>query len=543
MRAKLWVLVVGAVLSFCSPVLAQSTLLQAGPWTNYHVPKYGNANSGQAVVSDGGGAGGGTSYAPTVTELGLTSQGTGTPPYADAGGGPNGENFCTYDGPLDSANGYHYLCLSSNAQGGGLLSYGAAGGASAEPFQFLINGALVPPPASAVVVGTTIIQNGTDGSMLYDNSGVLGERTTTGTGSVVLSTSPALLGTPTIGGAVSGTTGLVAQSAASGTLTLPSATDTLVARNTTDTLTNKSISGSSNTITNVSLTTGVTGTLPVGNGGTGITSGTSGGVPYFSSTSTIASSAALTANSPVLGGGAGVAPKVVAGITSDGTSKITLGVAGTSVGSIGFNNATSGQITLAPVTGALGTVTLSLPAATDTLVGKATTDTLTNKTLTAPVINTGTVGTSITPSTNDGATLGTTALQWSDLFLASGGVINWANGDAAITHSTGLLNVSTGSFGRGAPVTKTADFTVGNSENWIIVNKAGTTTVTMPAAASFTGREIMMKTIQAQTVVSGSSNVVPQIGGAAGTAILAATAGKWATLVSDGTNWIIMESN
>jgi hypothetical protein len=40
----------------------------------------------------------------------------------------------------------------------------------------------------------------------------------------------------------------------------------------TQTLTNKTISGSSNTITNVSLTTGVTGTLPAANGGTGITS-------------------------------------------------------------------------------------------------------------------------------------------------------------------------------------------------------------------------------------------------------------------------------
>ena len=39
-----------------------------------------------------------------------------------------------------------------------------------------------------------------------------------------------------------------------------------------ETLTNKTINGSNNTITNVSLTTGVTGTLPVANGGTGITS-------------------------------------------------------------------------------------------------------------------------------------------------------------------------------------------------------------------------------------------------------------------------------
>ena len=70
-----------------------------------------------------------------------------------------------------------------------------------------------------------------------------------------------------------------------------------------------------------------------------------------------------------------------AGFTFDGTSVVTLGVAGTSVGAVAFKNATSGTITLQPVTGALGTVTLSLPAATDTLMGKATTDTMTNKTL------------------------------------------------------------------------------------------------------------------------------------------------------------------
>jgi len=39
----------------------------------------------------------------------------------------------------------------------------------------------------------------------------------------------------------------------------------------TATLTNKTINGTNNTITNVSLTTGVTGTLPVANGGTGAT--------------------------------------------------------------------------------------------------------------------------------------------------------------------------------------------------------------------------------------------------------------------------------
>ena len=109
--------------------------------------------------------------------------------------------------------------------------------------------------------------------------------------------------------------------------------------------------------------------------------------------------------------------------------------------------------------------------------------------------------------------------------------------------STGMLRALSGSISRGGPVTKTADWTVADNENWYISNRAATNTVTLPAAANYSGREIMIKTIQAQTVVSASSNVVPLVGGAAGTAILAATAGKWATLVSDGTNWVIMQGN
>jgi hypothetical protein len=50
---------------------------------------------------------------------------------------------------------------------------------------------------------------------------------------------------------------------------LPDAAGVLVLEDNTATLTNKTINGSNNTITNVSLTTGVTGTLPLANGGTG----------------------------------------------------------------------------------------------------------------------------------------------------------------------------------------------------------------------------------------------------------------------------------
>lgn len=93
-----------------------------------------------------------------------------------------------------------------------------------------------------------------------------------------------------------------------------------------------------------------------------------------------------------------------------------------------------------------------------------------------------------------------------------------------------------------APVTKTADFTVAAGEKWIINNKSGSScTVTLPTASSNTGRELYFLNYQAQTLVSASSNVVPLAGGSATTAILEAVAGANATLVSDGTNWIMMQ--
>lgn len=72
---------------------------------------------------------------------------------------------------------------------------------------------------------------------------------------------------------------------------------------------------------------------------------------------------------------------------------------------------------------------------------------------------------SLTPNTNDGTALGTSTLSWSDLFLASGGVINFNNGNWVATHSSGILTVGTGDLRVTTAGTNTASVvTVGGTQ-------------------------------------------------------------------------------
>ena len=52
-----------------------------------------------------------------------------------------------------------------------------------------------------------------------------------------------------------------------------------------------------------------------------------------------------------------------------------------------------------------------------------------------------TATTSISPTADDGAALGDLTHNFSDLFLATGAVINYANSNVVLTHSSGILTL------------------------------------------------------------------------------------------------------
>jgi hypothetical protein len=95
-----------------------------------------------------------------------------------------------------------------------------------------------------------------------------------------------------------------------------------------------------------------------------------------------------------------------------------------------------------------------------------------------------------------------------------------------------------------APTTvTTATYSQASNDASLFFNGTATQTVTLVDPTTVPGQMLHVKNIAAFAVNSASANVVPIAGGAASTSILAATAGKWATLQSDGTNWVVIASN
>jgi hypothetical protein len=255
----------------------------------------------------------------------------------------------------------------------------------------------------------------------------------------------------------------------------------------------------------IGLTTHVSGTLPVANGGTGLTGGTSGGVLYYSAAGTLASSGALAASSLVVGGGAGVAPSTI----TTGTGVVTaLGVNTGTAGAFVVNGGALGTPSSGTVTNLTGTASINI-----------------NGTVGATTANTGAF-TSITSTsasgiltraaaTQDGVELigragGTTSLKAtitpttltasrtftlpdnSGTVLTTGATVTVAQGGTGLTSTpaNGALDIGNGTGFTRATLTAGSGVSISNGSGSITISATGSggtvtgVTATSPVASS-----------------------------------------------------------
>lgn len=174
-------------------------------------------------------------------------------------------------------------------------------------------------------------------SLTADVTGTLGV-TNGGTGQTSYTDGQLLIGNTSTGGLSKATltqgTGVTITNG-NGTITIASSSSGTVNSGTANQLAyyaanGTTVSGTSDIPTAITIGTAyiyrVGGTdVSVADGGTGLSSGTSGGVPYFNATNTMASSSLLSNFTVMVGGGAGAAPRTIASVGTNGQFLVSNG--------------------------------------------------------------------------------------------------------------------------------------------------------------------------------------------------------------------------
>tara|TARA_R110000868_G_scaffold20415_1_gene86409 strand:+ start:657 stop:2279 length:1623 start_codon:yes stop_codon:yes gene_type:complete len=354
-----------------------------------------------------------------------------------------------------------------------------------------------------------------------------------------------------------GTSGQVLTSAGAGTPTWTTPT--------TGTVTSVGVSGGTTGLTTSggpitsSGTVTLAGTLTAGNGGTGLTTYTAGDLSYYASGTALSKLSIGAANTVLTS--SGTAPQWSTGLTLAG--RVITGGATTSDATTYTANTV---FQISSVTGTNATANFICWSATTTVPPQ----------LQFNKSNSGVIGTrGVVASgdalgyytfSGDNGTSFVRAAQigvFVDGAVAAGSmpgrIIFYTSASGSVSPTERMRIDSAGNVGIGRTATTTLDvngsiaFRAPSLTNAATLTVATTDvslrftttacTVTLPAAASFTGRVLYLNNVTAIAVTSASSNVVPLGSNTAGTAILAATAGKFAMIQSDGTNWITMMAN
>lgn len=137
---RMWAAAFVAALFVSGGAFAQS-VTQAGPAVGGQMPVYlAGGGAGFASIMAAGKAAGG----PIGTGLNEFLQQSQSP----VGTGPYGAHNCAYSTYATNPAGANYFCFDANANGGGLLAFGAIGGATPLPASLWLNGAQIPLPGT-----------------------------------------------------------------------------------------------------------------------------------------------------------------------------------------------------------------------------------------------------------------------------------------------------------------------------------------------------------------------------------------------------------